>query len=117
MNEITLRVASNPNAPGVARRHLQSIRSALEPRFDDVLLLVSELVTNSVRHSGCADVDLSVTTGSRQIRVEVADCGPGFISVTDNGDGLGLQIVDRLADEWGFSTKPKFTVWARLAKA
>lgn len=116
MSEMTLQVESNANAPGVARDHLRSIRSDLEPRFDDVMLLVSELVTNSVRHGQSDDIDLSVRANRGQIRVEVADCGPGIGVLSGSHDGLGFRIVEALADEWGFTGEPKFTVWAEMSK-
>jgi serine/threonine-protein kinase RsbW len=46
-----------------------------------VRLLISELVTNSVRHGGpdeAGDIELSVAASSEAVRIEVADSGRGF---------------------------------------
>lgn len=90
------------------------MRPSLEPRYDDVLLLVSELVSNSVRHSQSAGIDIRVVSEDGHIRVEVSDDGPGFTTDTPRGDGLGLNIVEKLADEWGFASGDRFTVWVEL---
>lgn len=116
MREVTLQVESNVNAPAVSRSRISSMRSSLEPRCDDVLLLVSELVTNSVRHARSCDIDVSVRAMDGQIRVEVSDDGPGFTHDVPRGEGLGLSIVERLADKWGIDPGERFTVWAELSR-
>lgn len=89
-------------------------------RYDDVALVVSELVSNSVRHAGAeansASIDVYVTVRAGKIRVEVADEGPGFAIDDARGEGMGLTIVERLADEWGMGPgRQKFVVWAELS--
>lgn len=93
------------------------MKPALEPRYDDVLLLVSELVTNSVRHSHTRNIEVRVLTQDSQIRVEVSDEGPGFTTDTPRGDGLGLSIVEKLANRWGTADGDRFTVWAELDRS
>lgn len=115
MNQVTLQVEPTPDAPSVSRSHLASIRAKLEPRYDDVVLLVSELVTNSVRHGASHGIDVKVIAGRRKILVEVADDGPGFSIDDPRGNGFGLSIVEKLADRWGMKSDPKFTVWAELS--
>lgn len=116
MDEVTLQVESSVDAPGLSRSRLKSMRSELEPRYDDVVLVVSELVTNSVRHGSSDDIDVKVSKGQGRIRVEVSDDGPGFAADAPRGEGMGLQIVERLADRWGMSDdRQKFTVWAELS--
>ena len=114
MREVTLRVESNANAPSLSRSHLANLRPSLEPRYEDVLLLVSELVTNSVRHSDSEEIDVRVFAQDGNIRVEVSDSGPGFDEGTPRGDGLGIEIVDKLAKRWGYDSGDGFTVWAEL---
>ena len=116
MREVTLRVESNASAPRLSRSHLAGFRRSLEPRYDDVLLLVSELVTNSVRHSGSEDIDVKVSANDGHIRVEVSDSGPGFDASDPRGDGLGIDIVGRLAERWGYTSGDRFTVWAELER-
>lgn len=118
MDEMILQVESNVRAPGLSRSRLADMRSRLEPRFDDVVLVVSELVSNSVRHGSSNGIDVKVTAGGGTIRVEVADDGPGFAADVARGEGLGLTIVDKLADRWGLDeSRSKFTVWAELSTA
>ncbi len=116
MDEMTLQVESNVNAPGLSRSHLESMKPLLEPRYDDVVLVVSELVSNSVRHGASRGIDVKVIAKSGRIRVEVTDEGPGFAADDPRGDGLGLAIVEKLADRWGMKDgRQKFTVWAELS--
>lgn len=118
MDEVTLQVESDPRAPGLSRSRLAAMRSKLEPRFDDVALVVSELVSNSVRHGSSNGIDVKVTAGAGTIRVEVADDGPGFTADVDRGEGLGLTIVEKLSERWGLEgSRSKFTVWAELSTA
>ena len=113
---MTLRIESNSSAPRLSRSHLAELRPSLEPRYDDVLLLVSELVTNSVRHSRSDSVDIRVSASDGHIRVEVSDSGPGFDEHTPRGDGLGIDIVEKLAQRWGYDSDDGFTVWAELER-
>jgi hypothetical protein len=86
----------------------------------DVLLLVTELVTNAVRHAGVGP-EQPVRVGLRRlpqrVRVEVTDPGGGFARVHPraNGDesgGWGLLLVDRIADRWGaWPTASGTCVW------
>ncbi len=116
MDEMSLRVESNIDAPSLSRSHLRSMKSRLEPRFEDVVLLVSELVSNSVRHGSSNGIDIKVITRDGQIRVEVTDEGPGFSATDPRGEGLGLAIVEKLSDRWGMKDgRQKFTVWAELS--
>jgi anti-sigma regulatory factor (Ser/Thr protein kinase) len=118
MNEVTLQMESNAKAPGLSRSRLAAMRSKLEPRFDDVVLVVSELVSNSVRHGSSNGIDVKVTAGEETIRVEVADDGPGFATDVARGEGLGLTIVEKLSERWGLEEgRSKFTVWAELSTA
>ena len=114
MTEVALRIESNKNAPKISRSRLAEFRVSLEPRYDDVLLLVSELVTNSVRHSKSDDIDVRIKSVDGHIRVEVSDDGPGFNPDAPRGDGMGLMLVEKLADRWGLTSDDHFTVWAEL---
>lgn len=116
MKEVTLQVESDVRAPRLSRSHLATMRDSLEPRYEDVLLLVSELVSNSVRHSASSDIDITVRAQDGQIRVEVSDDGPGFSVESPRGDGLGLTIVEKVSDRWGLTSGDRFTVWAELSR-
>jgi anti-sigma regulatory factor (Ser/Thr protein kinase) len=112
------------HAPGEARRELTArLRGGL-PRslVDDVLLLTTELVTNSVRHApeaATGRIDVSVRYRPSAIRVEVRDAGEGFAHVpqqpgTLSEGGRGLFLVEALADRWGMGEGGSTTVWYEL---
>lgn len=91
--------------------------------FHDLRLLVSELVTNSVEHSGAGRADLiglEVFAQNGGVRVEVRDDGPGFEprsgpdSEWQDESGRGLLVVDCLAKRWGVSAERGTSVWFEL---
>jgi anti-sigma regulatory factor (Ser/Thr protein kinase) len=81
-------------------------------------LMASELATNSVRHAR-SDFELAILISRDEIRVEVSDHGQGEPvprSPTPwEESGRGLQIVQELAEMWGFSPSPNGKlVWFTL---
>ncbi|UYQ60323.1 ATP-binding protein [Streptomyces peucetius] len=75
-------------------------------RVDDVLLLVSEVVTNACTHGGFP-CELSIDRGPGRIRVQVSDTSPaGPVRrgphQPDRVSGHGLHLLERLSDEWGW---------------
>jgi len=55
----------------------------------ELLLVAKEAVTNIVRHSGCSAAHIRLTTGKREITLEVSDNGKGFLlSAAAPGNGL-----------------------------
>jgi anti-sigma regulatory factor (Ser/Thr protein kinase) len=85
----------------------------------DAVLLVSELVTNALRH-GLGDIVTRGALVNGELRIAVTDSGTGLpdLRPVDPGrvGGVGLRIVDRLADDWGVAPFPGGkTVWATLA--
>ena len=93
------------------------------PLIETLRLLVTELVTNSVRHTAADSLTLSVAIGKSAVLTEVADTGPGFDPkcVENSGDddtGWGLFLVQRLADRWGVRHDgPSKRVWFELRRA
>jgi anti-sigma regulatory factor (Ser/Thr protein kinase) len=86
----------------------------------DILLVVSELVSNAVRH-GVGPVELQLTVGPELVHIEVSDQGPSrppparWPAATSQ-NGRGLLIVDAIASAWGVTTHdPGKTVWADVA--
>lgn len=82
-------------------------------------LLLSELVTNALIHTGHGAV-VTVTVAPERIRVEVRDFVTGLpMSHVPNADdgthGRGLALVRNLADAWGVSAQALGkTVWFEL---
>ncbi|MFD0420551.1 MULTISPECIES: ATP-binding protein [unclassified Streptomyces] len=115
--QVQLEVGPDPAEVGRARRWARSrlVGSGIgddEPLAETLILLISELVTNAVVHTGCPAVlrmlfgggGASGTAGT--VRVEVADasdCPPlqRHAAGEDTG-GRGLELVDGLADRWGW---------------
>lgn len=110
-----LEVGADPAEVGRARRWARSrlIGSGMnddEPLAETLILLISELVTNAVVHTGCPAV-LRMLFGSGAaeagtVRVEVADTSarppcPRHAQGEDT-NGRGLELVDGLADRWGW---------------
>ena len=95
------------------------------PIRDDVLLLVSELVTNAVRHAGGGPerpLHVQLRRGPRRVVVAVADEGPGFTwhptspPAGNESGGWGLFLVDQIADRWGVEcTTSGSCVWFEIA--
>jgi anti-sigma regulatory factor (Ser/Thr protein kinase) len=88
-----------------ARRFVaEAIVNRAPAMCDSVVLMVSELATNSVRHAD-TEFRVAVAVTRRQIRVEVSDAGSGVPTrrSTTPADlsGRGLAIVEKLASDWG----------------
>jgi anti-sigma regulatory factor (Ser/Thr protein kinase) len=120
---LSLRLDRGPDAAAKARRGLAGLRCDLEPPLQETLrLLVTELVTNSVKHTGADTVLLKVLVGSRAVRTEVFDGGPGFDPATTGSPardhtGWGMFLVERLAERWGVNGDGSATrVWFELRR-
>ncbi|MFE5032377.1 ATP-binding protein [Streptomyces sp. NPDC056683] len=116
-----LEIRPDPTEVGRARRWARSRLAGSgiavdEPLAETLILLVSELVTNAVVHTGCpAVLRLSLPgtdrggadDASATVRLEVADASDRApVPRCADGDatgGRGLALVDGLADRWGWS--------------
>lgn len=86
---------------------------------EDVLLVVSELVTNALLH-GDGPPLLRLSGGASRIRVEVGDSAAELPTPREPGprDGWGLQVVERLSARWGTSPLGDGkVVWCELVAA
>jgi anti-sigma regulatory factor (Ser/Thr protein kinase) len=117
------RFAVSPEAAGEARHALDDLAHAIpDGRLRDMRLLISELVTNAVRHAdlGADDaIDIVIDIADRMLRVEVHDPGGGFVPSTPSPDparpsGWGLYLVAELADRWGVDSDDRTRVWFEL---
>jgi anti-sigma regulatory factor (Ser/Thr protein kinase) len=116
-----------PPEPGSVAEARSRVLEAVGPELADngqvetLRLLVSELVTNAVRHGGNEEpVEVHAAWGS-EVRVEVVDHGGGFSPAPRPGEldepgGFGLVLVGRLADRWGVETNSSTRVWFVLAR-
>jgi anti-sigma regulatory factor (Ser/Thr protein kinase) len=117
--ELSVRFDRGPTSAAAARNALLALDQRIDQALlDDIRLLVSELVTNAIRHADAAggQVGLDVSINGPSVRVEVADPGDGFDpaprteAMTKPG-GWGLYLVDRIADRWGVVKNKMTRVW------
>ncbi|WP_242454304.1 ATP-binding protein [Bailinhaonella thermotolerans] len=116
-----------PSSVAVARRRLTADLAAqghCEAAVDDAVLVVSELLSNALRHARplpSGQVKVAWTCTGDRVRVAVSDGGaateprarrPGLSSL----GGRGLDIVEHLSESWGVAHEgPITTVWAEVA--
>jgi anti-sigma regulatory factor (Ser/Thr protein kinase) len=121
--DVSIQLEAGPSAAALARNALVPIeRRVDETLMADVRLLVSELVTNSVRHADMPPpgmVNLDVTLDAHRIYVEVCDNGTGFEprrrrASQSKAGGWGLYLVERLADRWGVMRNNFTRVWFEI---
>jgi anti-sigma regulatory factor (Ser/Thr protein kinase) len=121
MVELRATLRAEPEQVAEARR---LVAGYLRDRGDEdgevAVLLVSELVTNAILY-GHGPLELRAHTEGSALRIEVRDQEPASPPVlradaelTEIG-GRGLQLVDTLADRWGWSTEDEGkVVWFEL---
>jgi anti-sigma regulatory factor (Ser/Thr protein kinase) len=114
-------LAGGADAPGIARVEITELLAGRISPSDllDVTVLVSEVVTNAVRH-GRADahdtVVVHVAMAADLLRIEVCDHGPGFSPPANprrrsDGGGNGLMMLQRVSSAWGVATDDGTCVW------
>jgi anti-sigma regulatory factor (Ser/Thr protein kinase) len=89
--------------------------------LEDVRLLLTELITNALRHAGMTpgdEIGVKAELLDGTVRIEVTDPGrDGEVEVRSpgaRGGGYGLLLVDRLTNQWGVDHRHGTTVWAEL---
>ncbi len=136
---IKRRLPIAPRSATLARRLIDELEGdGLSPQMvEDLRLLVSELVTNAVRHGSdggrardrqiagdpagvvegeAEELELTMRVGGGRVRVEVTDPGRGFTYEGPTGSyetegGWGLYLVDQIAERWGIDDQPSTRVW------
>jgi serine phosphatase RsbU (regulator of sigma subunit)/anti-sigma regulatory factor (Ser/Thr protein kinase) len=121
--DLTMELPSAPESAGAAREALAPLGERLpDELLESIRLLVTELITNSVKH-GRGDerqVRVTVTLTPHVLRVEVTDGGSGFepppppTEPSETPSGWGLYLVDRLADRWGVEDGDGTLVWFEI---
>ena len=114
-----------PFAPGSVRARCGELLEAHLQGEDllDVIVLISELITNAVRHGGAGTdqtIVVHVAIAPHVLRVEVCDHGPGFVAPNvprphPEGGGNGLVLLARLSSSWGVACDDGTCVWFERA--
>jgi anti-sigma regulatory factor (Ser/Thr protein kinase) len=122
---IRFTLPAKPVAPSIARGTLDPLQARLsEDTYYVVQLLVTELITNSLRHAefGASDaIDIRIDVDESRTHVSV--CDPGGEKVPrlleqdlESTGGRGLFLVDAMADQWGIRTNDRTCVWFEVHK-
>jgi anti-sigma regulatory factor (Ser/Thr protein kinase) len=109
-------------APEAVPRARECVVELAEPfvaveRIPDLRLVISEVITNAVRHGGEGDMVIAVTPKRGYLCVQVTDTGDGFAPrprayEPDEDGGFGLFLVERLTRRWGLTREDRKTrVW------
>ena len=122
--KVDLRLAPEPEMVTTARHALDRLANLLpSEKLEDVRLVVSELVTNSILHAGLSpddQISLRVTVSDGAVRGSVSDPGPGFNVSSemgprpDHSGGWGLPIVETISDRWGVKRNRHVCVWFEI---
>ena len=127
-DQMSFELAGGPYAVTASRLALAGLEERLDPNvLFDIRLLVSELVTNCVKHARTGpeeSIVLRVDIRDNRVRVAVRDEGPGFeppqAPLTEQdaeaGSGWGLFLVDQLATSWGVERNAGATVWFEVSR-
>jgi serine/threonine-protein kinase RsbW len=120
---LSLELPATVHAPARAR---QAVREAARTSGVDaderwrVEMIITELVSNAVKHGPGGPVEVAIQAGGNGMRGEVADPGSGIRQfrldrrrATEEG-GRGLFLVDALSDSWGLSDD-RSRVWFEVA--
>jgi anti-sigma regulatory factor (Ser/Thr protein kinase) len=103
---------SRPESVSEVRTFTRDALAGLDLAVDDIVLCVSELVTNAVRHSTAHDgtFHLDIRVDRAKLRVECHDSGskkPTLQTPSDADEGgRGLLLVQALTSRWGVSPRP-----------
>ena len=103
----------------VTERLAASLGSSM---LEDVRLLVTELITNALRHGKLIPgdrVSVKASVDEGVVRIEVTDPGrDGEVEPREpgaRGGGYGLYMVDQLSQRWGVESNEGTTVWCELS--
>jgi anti-sigma regulatory factor (Ser/Thr protein kinase) len=108
-----------PQAVAEARERMMALAEPFvdHPRLADLRLVISEVITNAVRHGGDGDLLVAVTPKPEFLCVQVTDTGDGFAPrprayAPDEDGGFGLFLIERLTRRWGLTREDSNTrVW------
>jgi anti-sigma regulatory factor (Ser/Thr protein kinase) len=119
MERQTFTVRAEPHSVPRARERVIALAEPFveDARISDLRLVISEVITNAVRHGGSGDVLVGVMPKPGYLCVQVTDTGDGFAPrprafEPDDDGGFGLFLVERLTRRWGLTREDSNTrVW------
>jgi anti-sigma regulatory factor (Ser/Thr protein kinase) len=133
MGSVKFDVPVDAAAASTARHQVMEALGGLlgEIERSNLELMISELVTNCVRHAGMQEgtdrIRVHAAVAPDRLRIEVCDTGRGFepgpprlrsFEAPGGGlrpdGGLGLVLLDRLARDWGVAAEDEVCVWAEF---
>jgi hypothetical protein len=98
-------------APGQARHFVATQLSAWgvsDRKCDDVVLAVSELVSDAARYPMAVGVELELARRGDRLHLEVRDACPSPPLCADDtaGGWLARVVLDRCSEHWDWATEP-----------
>ena len=108
-----------PEQVSTARSFIRQVLGSGHPGTERITLLTSELVTNSIEHSGSrlpgGTITITLRVGTDRVLVEVADAGGAAVPTLCRDDGLGesgrgLRLVDSCSLAWAYHRSVSGTV-------
>jgi anti-sigma regulatory factor (Ser/Thr protein kinase) len=119
MQRHTFMVRPEPHSVPRARERVIQLAEPFvaRARLADLRLVISEVITNAVRHGGSGEMLVAVTPKQGYLCVQVTDTGDGFAPrprafEPDDDGGFGLFLVERLTRRWGLTRENSNTrVW------
>lgn len=124
---INLSLAPDLESASAARQSLGNLKGSVSSeKLEDLRLVVTELVTNSVRHADLAsedEISLEIQVAPGVIRGSVSDPGTGFqprevrpdhLLCGMESSGWGLYVVGRVSENWGVECGPRTRVWFEI---
>lgn len=105
---------AEPDSAGDVRRFVEDSLPG-SARLDDILLVISELASNVIRHAR-TEFTVRLSDDDAHLRIEVSDGSSIVPAVQDLADRKwGLRIVEAVSDRWGIeSTDTGKTVWVEF---
>ena len=126
IRERVVELPATAAAAGLARRELAATPGVTGELGDKALLMASELIAVYVQHldpDPTRRLTLLVRVSAERVRIEVGgpepDVSPDALlrsSETPSLGGMGLRIVDRMADAWGVSDDHDTSIWFELLR-
>jgi len=125
-NERVFALPATPAAAGIARRELAAMPGVAGELAYKALLMTSELIAvyvHDVEPGPDVSVRLSIRVTPERVRIEVGgrppDVSPDALlhsRETPSLGGYGLQIVERMAADWGIEGERDTMIWFELAR-